>query len=45
METHTETLAALLHNRECPFNYHCQNTDCVECLKIHMEKEGETNGV
>lgn len=34
-------IATLLHRSECPFNFHCQSTDCVECLKLHM---GEKNG-
>ena len=33
-----QTLAALLHGRECPFGYQCKNTDCIECVKIRMEK-------
>lgn len=36
-----ERLITLLHGRECPFDFQCLATDCVECVKIHMEKEGE----
>lgn len=36
-------MAALLHERECPFDYQCMATDCIECVKIHMEK-GATDG-
>ena len=44
MEKNEQTLAALLHGRECPFGYECMATDCVECVKIHMEK-GATDGL
>lgn len=39
--TAMERLITLLHGRECPFDFQCLATDCVECVKIHMEKEGE----
>lgn len=44
METPAETVAALLHGRECPFDFQCLSTDCVECMEIHLEKEGEKDG-
>ena len=40
MEQNEQTLAGLLHARECPFDYQCMATDCMECVKMHMEKEG-----
>ncbi len=40
MEQSNQTLAGLLHERECPFDYQCMATDCMECVKMHMEKEG-----
>lgn len=44
MEQSEEILATLLHGRECPFDFQCLATDCMECVKIHMEKEGEKDG-
>ena len=38
MEQKEHIVATLLHGRECPVGYECLATDCVECLKIHMEK-------
>jgi hypothetical protein len=38
-----QTLAALLYERKCPFDYRCLSTDCMECVKMQMEK-GRTNG-
>ena len=43
MKQNEQTLAGLLHDRECPFDYQCVATDCMECVKIHMEK-GATDG-
>ena len=43
MKQSNQILAALLHSRECPFGYKCKATDCVECVKKHMEK-GKTDG-
>lgn len=43
MEQKKQIMAPLLHSRECPVGYKCQATDCIECLKIHMEK-GAANG-
>lgn len=37
-------VVSLLHRCECPFDYRCQATDCVECLKIHMDPRGEKDG-
>ena len=33
------SLVALLYTRECPFDYQCKANDCMECAKMHMEKE------
>lgn len=38
MEQKQQITATMLHNKECPVGYECLATDCVECLKIHMEK-------
>ena len=38
-----QILVTLLHERKCPFDYQCLSTDCMECVKMHMEK-GETDG-
>lgn len=43
MEQKQQITATMLHNKECPVGYNCLATDCVECLKIHMEK-GAANG-
>jgi hypothetical protein len=43
MEQGEQLMADLLHNRECPVGYQCLATDCIECLKLHMEK-GEPDG-
>ena len=40
MKPGNQTLAALLHGRECPFGYQCMTMDCVKCVKMHMEKGG-----
>lgn len=40
MKQNEHTLAALLHDRECPYDYQCMATDCMECVKKHMEKGG-----
>ena len=45
MKQNEQTLAALLHNRECPFGYQCKATDCIECVKIRMEKRSDSGGV
>lgn len=44
MEIHAATLAALLHRCECCFDFKCLATDCIECVKIHMERKGEKDG-
>lgn len=44
MEQNEQTLAGLLHDRECPFDYQCVATDCMECVKKHMEKGGAEDG-
>lgn len=33
-----DTLATLLHERDCPFDYQCLSTDCIECVKLRMEE-------
>lgn len=38
MEQPSEILATLLHGHECPFDFQCLAADCMECVKIHMEK-------
>ena len=45
MERSDQTLAALLYDRKCPFDYQCKAVDCVECVKIHMEKEGRKHKI
>lgn len=44
MKKCNQILADLLHGGECPFGYKCIATDCVECVKKHMEKEGVEGG-
>ena len=44
MKQNDQILAALLHSRECPFGYQCMATDCIECVKIRMEKGGVEDG-
>ena len=44
MEQSNEALVNLLYKRECPFDFNCLTTDCMECVKIHMEKEGAEDG-
>lgn len=39
-----KALAALLHAGTCHVGYKCQAADCVECLKIHAEKEAAGDG-
>jgi hypothetical protein len=41
MEQKEQIAATLLHDKECPVGYKCLATDCMECLKIHMEKGTE----
>lgn len=31
--------AALLHNKDCPYEYKCKAMDCIECMEIYG-KEG-----
>ena len=38
MEQSEEILVTLLHGRECPFDFKCLATDCMECVKKHMER-------
>ena len=38
-----QAMATLLYDRKCPFDYQCEAMDCMECVKMHMEK-GETDG-
>lgn len=45
MAPSNQPLAALLHIRECPFGYQCMTTDCIECVKIRMEKGSDADGV
>lgn len=36
------TVAELLYDKECPYDYKCLSMDCMECMKLHMEsKENE----
>lgn len=44
MDQSEQAMVALLYYRECPFNYQCLANDCMECVKMHMEK-GETDGL
>ena len=30
--------AALLHNKECPYDYKCKAVDCIECAEIYAQK-------
>lgn len=43
MEQKQQLPATMLHKKECPVGFKCLATDCIECLKIHMEK-GAANG-
>ena len=45
MAPSNQPLAALLHIRECPFGYQCKATDCIECVKIRMEKGCDSDGI
>lgn len=38
MQQNEDTLVTLLYDRECPFGYQCMTNDCMECVKMHMEK-------
>ena len=38
MEQREQPMVDLLYSRECPFAYQCLSTDCIECVKMHMEK-------
>lgn len=38
----SDQLSTLLYERECPYDYQCLATDCMECIKMHME--GEKDG-
>ena len=40
MKQNDQTLVTLLYDRECPFDYQCMANDCIECVKMHMEKGG-----
>lgn len=37
METSNQKMKALLHEKECTFDYQCRDTDCFACMKQHME--------
>lgn len=37
-----QPMTNLLHKSECPYDYQCLSTDCMECVKMHME-QGESN--
>jgi hypothetical protein len=37
-------LAMLLYEQDCPVGYNCLATDCMECLEMYADMEGETNG-
>ena len=45
MEQNEQALVTLLHDRECPFDYQCLSNDCMECVKIHMEKGCDSDGL
>lgn len=38
MEPCNQKIKALLHERECPFDYQCRDVDCFVCMKLHMEE-------
>lgn len=38
MDTSNARVANLLHDRQCPYDYKCLATDCIECIKQYMEK-------
>jgi hypothetical protein len=42
-ETDQGTAAQLLHEHDCPVGYNCLAMDCMECLEMHANMEGETN--
>lgn len=44
MSQNEQTFASLLYERKCPFDYQCLSTDCMECMKMHMEK-GDRDGL
>lgn len=37
MKTENQSLAVLLYDRECPFEYKCLSSDCIECIRLHTE--------
>lgn len=37
-------VAGLLYGKDCPLDYKCLTTDCMECLKMHTDMEDLTNG-
>ena len=37
-------LAGLLYEQDCPVGHKCLATDCMECLEMYADMEGETNG-
>lgn len=43
-QTPSERLAALLYKQACPLLYKCLASDCMECLEMHADMEGETDG-
>ena len=43
MTQNENSFTTLLYERKCPFDYQCLSTDCMECVKMHMEK-GTTDG-
>ena len=45
MDQREQVLVTLLHERECPYDYQCMATDCMECVKMHMEKGCDSDGI
>lgn len=36
-------LAGLLYSKDCPVGYKCLAMDCMKCLEMYADMEGETN--
>lgn len=36
-------VAGLLYGKDCPLGYKCLAMDCMECLEMYADMEGESN--
>lgn len=37
-------VAGLLYGKDCPVGYKCLAMDCMKCLEMYADMEGESNG-